>query len=181
MRLVATPPPEFTTDNPYDSDIDVLGREKFGNSLKNLVFNSSDEGLVIALNAPWGEGKTFFVKMWQASLNKGSPCCLYFDAFKNDYLDDAFITLSSEIIEFAKFVVKDKDDGTYKAKINDIIVKAGNAGRHLLPWATKIGIKVATLNMLDSNEYMAVRNEIAKDSSNYLSNCRPGSYVRGIL
>ncbi|MFA0048968.1 hypothetical protein AB4351_19860 [Vibrio sp. 10N.261.51.F11] len=37
---------------------DILRREAFGESLKNLVIRSDDE-LVVSLDGKWGEGKGF--------------------------------------------------------------------------------------------------------------------------
>ncbi len=57
---IVTPPIIVGENEAFEQD--VLGRSDFGQSLLNLVFQSSDE-LVISLDGKWGEGKTTFVKM----------------------------------------------------------------------------------------------------------------------
>jgi hypothetical protein len=57
---------------------------------------------VLLLDAPWGTGKTTFIKMWLGELaNVGIPT-IYFDAFTNDYHDDAFLTVAGEIVARAE-------------------------------------------------------------------------------
>ncbi len=45
----------------------------------------------------WGEGKTWFVRHWQKHLEDENHNVIYLDAFANDYLDDPFLVISSEI------------------------------------------------------------------------------------
>ena len=45
--------------------------------------------MVIAVDADWGAGKTVFLKMWAGELRKAGIPVVYFDAFANDYVDDA--------------------------------------------------------------------------------------------
>ena len=60
---------EIPSENPFKNDL--LQRSGLATRLLNLTKNI-DDNLVIAINAPWGEGKTTFVKMWQALLeNEG--------------------------------------------------------------------------------------------------------------
>ncbi len=80
---------------------DVLNRKAYGEALLNLVKSSSDE-LVISLDGRWGEGKTTFVKMWQGLLSESNIPNIYIDAFANDYLDDAFISVASAITAFVE-------------------------------------------------------------------------------
>ena len=80
---------------------DALDRIKYGEGLMNLV-TSTNEPLVIALDAPWGEGKTTFVKMWQAQLEQSNVPTIYIDAFAYDYIDDAFVLLAGAITAYAK-------------------------------------------------------------------------------
>jgi predicted KAP-like P-loop ATPase len=89
MRLVIPPLP---IDEQDSFKHDALGRKQFGIALMNLITKTND-GLVISLDAPWGEGKTTFVKMWRGLLKESQIRNIYFDAFANDYVDDAFIAV----------------------------------------------------------------------------------------
>ena len=53
---------------------------------------------VLALDGPWGCGKTTFLKMWQSHL-QSPDCglnCVYFDAWKSDFYGDALPALIAE-------------------------------------------------------------------------------------
>lgn len=63
-------------------------------------------GAVLALDARWGEGKTWFVRHWQKHLEDEKHNVIYLDAFANDYLDDPFLTIASEISQ----AFKDSDE-----------------------------------------------------------------------
>ena len=54
-------------------------------------------GAVLALDARWGEGKTWFVRHWAKHLIDTKHNVIYLDAFANDYLDDPFLIIASEI------------------------------------------------------------------------------------
>jgi energy-coupling factor transporter ATP-binding protein EcfA2 len=116
---------------------DILKRRPFGESLCNLV-KRSETPLVIGLNGHWGEGKTTFVKMWQGLLSKENIPNVYIDAFENDYLEDAFMVVASSINDYIeKEVGKEKSENF--AKI------AARVGVQTLSFATKIGIRIASL------------------------------------
>ena len=106
----------------------------------NLVVRSKDE-LVISLDGKWGEGKTTFVRMWQGLLSENEIPNIYIDAFSNDYLDDAFISVVSAITNYGEtHIVKG-----HQEKIAELKNKAKKVGGQLLSWSAKIGIKAATL------------------------------------
>lgn len=88
--------PKEKNSNPFENC--KFEREKYAKILTNIVETYAD-GFVLAINNPWGEGKTTFVKMWNQSLmNKGYKT-LYFNAWENDFQKDALITLISELSE----------------------------------------------------------------------------------
>ncbi len=166
MRL-STPPLEIDDQIPYKND--VLNREQFGEQLINLITRTKEE-LVICLDAPWGEGKTTFVRMWQGHLLKKQIQSIYFDAFANDYIDNAFIAIASEIVAL---VEKKFDVGSPpRTKLSDFKKKASKIGAQLLPWAAKLGIRAATLNVIkdsDIEELIDIKDDIAKSTSNIVS------------
>ncbi|MDQ7071869.1 MAG: P-loop NTPase fold protein [Rhodobacterales bacterium] len=68
---------------------DLLGRAETGKRLSQLV-EKIDDPMVVALDGAWGSGKSHFLKMWVGAHTKefeGTAKTVYFDAFKNDYLD----------------------------------------------------------------------------------------------
>jgi hypothetical protein len=98
MRII---PPSPTIDlykNGFDG-FDLLARKRQGEQLSELVERIEDP-LVIAIDGPWGSGKSFFLKCWVGAHGKengGSAQTVYFDAFENDFLDDPLISLTSAI------------------------------------------------------------------------------------
>jgi hypothetical protein len=152
--------------DPYRND--ALDRKQFGDRLKNLITRAREE-LVICLDAPWGEGKTTFVLMWQKQLERENIPSIYFDAFANDYIDNAFIAIAGEISAFAK---KHLHDDPKQTKLGEFKKKASEIGVQLLPWAAKMAIKAATLNVVkgsDVEELMEIRTDIATGSSSVVS------------
>jgi len=71
---------------------DIFGRVQIGVGLTNLV-TSVSESLVIVLDGQWGSGKSTFLKMWAGHLRQHGLPVVYFDAFANDYVEDAFTGL----------------------------------------------------------------------------------------
>ena len=67
---------------------DLFKRADLGEGLTRLV-KSVQDPMVIAVDADWGAGKTVFLKMWAGELRKAGIPVVYFDAFANDYVDDA--------------------------------------------------------------------------------------------
>ena len=54
------------------------------------------DNTVVNLNAEWGAGKTYFIKRFYSSIKDVHPC-VYIDAWKQDFSDDAFLTLFSSL------------------------------------------------------------------------------------
>ncbi len=97
MRTVIKPFYQRNIDenNPFAND--YFQRKLFAQNLRNLFFNS-DDGLVITINSKWGDGKTTFIKLWEIDLKKDENFIpIYYDAFKNDFAGDAFLSIASLI------------------------------------------------------------------------------------
>ena len=163
MKLV-TPP--LAAEDVDGFGKDILKRQEFGKALLNLVTRSTDE-LVISLDGKWGEGKTTFVKMWQGLLREEGIPSIYIDAFKNDYTEDAFISIASAI---TSYVDQHSAESEKSTEFKD---KAKNVGVRLLTWTAKIGIQAATLGIIKQSEIDAlseIGNEVAADTSETISN-----------
>ncbi|MGD9887834.1 MAG: P-loop NTPase fold protein [Halothiobacillaceae bacterium] len=163
MKLVT---PSLVVNDSDGFSKDVLQRKEFGEALSNLIIQSTDE-LVISLDGKWGEGKTTFVKMWQGLLKEKGIPSIYIDAFQNDYTEDAFISIASAITAYA-------DQYTHGDNNNlEFRVKAKQVGVRLLAWTAKIGIKAATLGIIDSaniDTLSQIGEDIAEDSSEEIAN-----------
>ncbi|GAA5182855.1 hypothetical protein GCM10023345_09860 [Acinetobacter kookii] len=80
---------------------DLWDRKRLGIQLTNYV-DRLQCGAVLALDARWGEGKTWFVRHWAKHLDDTNHNVIYLDAFANDFLDDPFLTIAAEISQAFK-------------------------------------------------------------------------------
>jgi hypothetical protein len=128
----------------FSDDKDIFARRELGSGLTNLVGSVTDP-MVIAIDGQWGSGKSTFLKMWAGELRKQDFPVIYFDAFENDYVDDAFAALAAEIIGL---VEAKKKSGEPKAK--EFKAKAVGALKVIGRSALKVGVKAASMGALDA-------------------------------
>ncbi|WP_322046947.1 P-loop NTPase fold protein [Paraburkholderia sp. J67] len=79
---------------PFDGDL--LGRQRIANRLSEFV-GRLDAGAVIAIDAPWGGGKTWFGRNWAPQLRANGHKVAFVDAFEQDYLEDPFMVIAAEL------------------------------------------------------------------------------------
>lgn len=140
-------PPEIQINDDAPFAEDLFGRESFAHSLSMLIAKAEDN-LVIFINAPWGEGKTTFCKMWLASLRSSKRPAIYFDAFAADYLDDPFVSFCGEIVDFLKKNHSDDPELLLsKEKFSDSAISAGTK---IIGTLLKVGAGVATAGILNA-------------------------------
>ena len=99
MRLTKRAPQIVIGTSTFGGDADWLDRAAFGQKLSNLV-DALDSPTVIALDGEWGSGKSHFLKLWVGAHKhqfNGHAEVVYFDAFKEDFLDDPLISLVAAI------------------------------------------------------------------------------------
>jgi hypothetical protein len=123
------------------------------------VITKAEGPLVLALDSPWGTGKTTFVKMLQVQLEKKMIHCLYFNAWSVDYATDPLAALVSKI----SFLNKN-DDPTLTSRMKKLKSIATLVGKRGLIAAAK----AMTLGGLDlEKEYEAIlaqgNSEITSD------------------
>lgn len=134
--LITIPEPQIDLNKEGFADKCKLGRAIEGKKLSSLVERFS-QPMSIALDAPWGAGKSVFLKCWVGAHsleNNGTANTVYFDAFRNDFMDDPLIGLTAAISE--RF-----ETGSDKDKIWG---KAKNAAFKLVRPAMRIGLALAT-------------------------------------
>lgn len=149
MKLV-TPPLQVVDEDGFQNDL--FRRQGFGEVLANLIAESADEELVISLDGKWGEGKTTFVKMWQALLKEKKIPSIYIDAFKHDHTDDAFMAVASTINAYFN------KHAPAKASLAKFKSKAKAVGVQLFLTSAKIGLKAATLGAINESDIDALKN-----------------------
>lgn len=91
---------EISPENPFGNC--KLGREKIARSLTKIIKNINvDNGFVISIDSPWGTGKTTFIDMWKALLEKEEEniICVKFNAWDNDFYNDPLISILENLDE----------------------------------------------------------------------------------
>lgn len=124
---------------------DLMGRGKYAQNIVKMICkchtfpkSNDNESYVIGIDAPWGSGKTYFVKMLKnylegnwvkpnmdtaqinfAEKNTNATCppahtsvnVIYYDAWKNDFWDNSFEPLFDSLIQssYIKNAVEKKD------------------------------------------------------------------------
>ena len=96
---------------------DLLKREEIAETLTSLV-SSIKDSCVLALDAPWGAGKTTFLKMWSQYLRNKKFPVVAINVWETDFAEDPFVGLCTELTaELRKLT--DNDSGLSK-KIEDM-------------------------------------------------------------
>ena len=162
MKIV-TPP--LVIKGPDAFAEDLLNRKEYGQSLLNLVSQSSDE-LVISLDGKWGEGKNTFVKMWQCMLSESDVPSIYIDAYKNDYLDDVFMCIASAILCF----IEDNIDEESEEKSEELKKKAKELAVKVVYWSAKLAVRTVTSGLVNGSDIDELTTNSSEGDSGYLEN-----------
>jgi hypothetical protein len=133
---------EIVEKAPFTND--VLNRKDSAEALTQFVISSNDP-LVICIDAPWGEGKTTFLRMWEQHLKNINIPTIYFNAWENDFTDDALVSLIGEVGYSIDEISKSGD----QKKAHEYLKKAKKFGVGLLKRSIPVAAKVATAGALD--------------------------------
>ena len=148
LSLSKCQPIEIDADNPFKND--TLKREDNITVLTHFI-TSFEQSIVLCIDGGWGQGKTTFIKMWQQYLNNQHIPTIYFNAWENDYTDDALIALIGEI----SLSIKDLEfqDKTKAEKIIARIYEyTANLTKVVLPSVTNLSIKALFGCFTNTNE-----------------------------
>ncbi|MEO5796556.1 MAG: P-loop NTPase fold protein [Rhodoferax sp.] len=85
---------EVPPESPFLND--GLGRKPLVEFLASLI-GKLQGPFVLALDSPWGTGKTTLVKMLKATLEQQEFQCIYFNAWQVDYVTDPLVALVSSV------------------------------------------------------------------------------------
>ncbi len=125
-------PPQLDAAKPFDGDL--FERAALAKRLTDYL-SRLQEGCVIAIDAPWGEGKTWFGRNWAAQLQSDGFQTIYYDAFAQDHADDPFVSIVSEFYAAARNL-----DGPDAAE--RLLKPAKKLGRSLIPLGGKVALNV---------------------------------------
>lgn len=141
IKQVDIPPAD-----PFQND--VLNRKESAEILTQLI-SSLDEPSVIAIDAPWGFGKTTFMRMFRQYLISQGFNTLYFNAWENDFVVDALASLIGEIeAGLDDLILARGQKSTIKRKVTQLKRIASYLGRKSAP----VAIRLLTAGIVDTEE-----------------------------
>lgn len=152
-RLEEIPISEF---EPYKDDL--LGRDKSGNILFQLVKSFSD-GFVMAINGKWGSGKTTFVNMWQQQMKNEGYETIYYNAWENDHISDPLVGLIAEF--------KRKTDVAGKKQLKKFTNAISRISFSMVP--SLLAILVKQYTGIDLEDLDKVAKDGSKEAMNLLN------------
>jgi hypothetical protein len=161
MKIIPEPP-KIVPQSPFEPDL--FGNSALASGLKNLV-SQIDQPLVIALDGEWGSGKSTFLKQWKAQLEGSDPpyAVIYFDAFENDYIDDAFAVLVREVLILL-------EQNSLQDEIKNFKERAVACGMILLragaKLATKAAIRAVTAGLATDSDISDIRTDLESEAAN---------------
>ena len=134
---------EIISGNPFQHD--MLERREFVKSLSDLI-----EGLngpfVMALDSPFGSGKTTLIHMLIEDMKKKECRCTYFNAWEVDYATDPLVALVSSIDS------TDPDQNEADSKYREHLKKVKEKTTALAKPVLFALVKGSTSGMLDLEE-----------------------------
>jgi hypothetical protein len=134
---------------PFDSS--AVNYDEFAQMMERTI-STFDQGIVIAIDAPWGYGKSYFGRNFSALLSTTGWTTTYLDTFEHDYVEDPFLLIASTIIG---------DIAPAKSKPT-LIKAASNVGKTLLPIAAKAAVRVGTLAAVDAKDLEDIKNALTE-------------------
>ncbi len=134
---------EVPSDNPFLHD--ALDRQPLVEFLASLIGRLKGP-FVLALDSPWGTGKTTIVKMLQAKLAMDQFQCVYFNAWKVDYVTDPLVALVSALDDIHL------TDGEAESAFRGHLRTAKKITSAVAKRVVVVGVKAATLGILDIKE-----------------------------
>ena len=130
-------PFEVPPEDPFLND--RLERQPHVETLSRFVQMTPGE-FVLAIDAPWGEGKSAFVKMMRQHLENTGVPTFYFNAWENDFSYSPFLDL---VGEFGRSISSLKLGEEQKSKARKAFEKtrelAAKAFKTILPIAVRVG------------------------------------------
>jgi hypothetical protein len=155
-----SPPPEYSAvyrphalfqEAPFDTT--AFDQRTFAERIVQAL-DFLGQGAVIAIDAPWGHGKTYFGRNLQMDLRNKGWKAMYVDAFEADYVEDPFVLLAARI----------KDEATDSKKRQSLVKGASAVGKALLPITAKAIARIATAGAL-SGEQLEEASKALADAS----------------
>lgn len=119
------PAPSFVNGQAFAGDL--FQRKQHAERL-TAYLDRLREGAVLAIDAPWGEGRTWFGRNWAAYLQEAGHKVVFIDAFEQDYVEDPFLLIAAEIADVL-------DDG--RGSVRGLRERAASVMKAILPCGSR--------------------------------------------
>lgn len=101
-------PLKVNPESPFEGDL--MGRQGEIENLSTLITRINTPA-VIAIDAPWGMGKSTFLEMWAAHLAVNHhTTVITFNAWSTDFVEDPLVAFLGEINDGLRGILKDKGE-----------------------------------------------------------------------
>ena len=150
---------EIPESDPFLND--ALKREENIEVLTQLISTLSGP-FVLAIDSECGTGKTTFLRMWMQRLSNKETPFLFFNAWENDFSENALISLIGEIDSQISVLYV---DGKKQSKARKQLTQIKKVGAALIKKSLPVAIKIATSGVLDIEK--AYEEEISKLAESY--------------
>lgn len=152
---------EVIQESPFKYD--KLNRQGEIEKLTRL-FEVVGNQMVLAIDSPWGTGKSTFLNMWNCHLRNKGYKTIFFNAWQNDFMEEPFIAFVSSIRE--ELIEQDKKKAFTE--------RAQKVGTMLLKQSPKILTKVVEkhtgVDISEEIDIDGIESFIGKQIDNYQSN-----------
>lgn len=114
---------------------DELDRKDFVDFIENLIIdsekykrNGGEDAYVIALDSPWGTGKSYFIDLLEQKMEKQNAVQIVkYNAWKNDYCENAFDPLIYDILN-SDSISQYMEDEADKENVKKLIISVCKVG-----------------------------------------------------
>lgn len=150
--IIKPSPINVPPEDPFAED--KLARREHAEFLEQMLGNIQ-EPLVMAVDAPWGSGKTTFILMLKAFLEQKEFRCLYFNAWETDFTDNPLVSF---IGEMSTGIDLNNLGGKNKTNAQEYLNKAKEYGADIVKRTLPLGLKLLTSGVvnLDSSAEQAL-------------------------
>lgn len=160
MTKLNVEPYKINENAPFEEDI--FKREELIKSIVRMA-ERLDETLVMGINAQWGLGKTTLINRLEAYVNldyKDTLGIIRYDAFRNDFVSDVFVSFTSAIAKYLDEEVEKvrETNPNVSSKIktakDTVLRTGGKICKVVLKNSLVSGIKHSTAGFVDLPEIM---------------------------
>ncbi|KAI2687465.1 P-loop NTPase fold protein [Pseudomonas sp. TNT3] len=144
---------QLDTDT-WPSPQDLLGRHTEIENLSPVLLNAQSP-LVFAIDAPWGGGKTTFIRLWQHYFTHENKVSLYLNAWESDFAEDPLLPMLSVLDRWLS-------DQSNTPAVRKAWEKAKTYAPSIIKSTAVAAAKAATFGALDlDKEFEKLASELA--------------------